>query len=237
MTDPGSFSIKEMINMNKDLHNDPLWSRIDAVLFDLDGTLIDTEKYYQEAWKEAGAHFGLDLGLDKSLQLRSLGKPFARQQFREWFGDEPDIEVVRAYRRQLSDKLIEERGLDLKPGAAELLTWLKNNNIRICLVTASLLDRANKLLDKAGILDMFDDVISAEMVEQGKPAPDVYLHACSRLGISPERTIAVEDSPNGVKSAYRAGCNVVMVPDLTPPDEEINSMLYACAETLGNLVG
>ena len=221
--------------MNEE-HNNSIYSRIDAVLFDMDGTLLDTEKYYQVAWQDAGAHFGLDLGMDKSLQLRSLGKPFARQQFREWFGDEPDIEVVRAYRRVLSDKLMEKRGVELKPGARELLDWLKRNNIRICLVTATLLARANKLLDKAGILDMFDDVITAEMVEKGKPAPDVYLYACSQLGISPERTIAVEDSPNGINSAYSAGCNVVMVPDLTEPDEELQHMLYARTDTLADII-
>ena len=73
------------------------------------------------------------------------------------------------------------------------------------------------------------------MVEHGKPAPDVYEYACSQIGLAPEECMAVEDSPNGIKSACAAGCKVVMVPDLTQPDEEIKDMLYACVPTLMDL--
>ena len=70
------------------------------------------------------------------------------------------------------------------------------------------------------------------MVELGKPAPDIYAYACNELGLSPEETFAVEDSPNGVNSAYSAGCNVIMIPDLTEPDEELRGKLYARLDNL-----
>lgn len=73
------------------------------------------------------------------------------------------------------------------------------------------------------------------MVEFGKPAPDTYTYACRELGLSPDRTFAVEDSPNGVRSAYGAGCKVIMVPDLTEPDEELKKLLYARVDTLADI--
>ena len=73
------------------------------------------------------------------------------------------------------------------------------------------------------------------MVEYGKPAPDIYAYACEAIGTDPANAFAVEDSPNGIKSAYGAGLNVIMVPDLTGPDEEISGMLYACVDSLADI--
>ena len=73
------------------------------------------------------------------------------------------------------------------------------------------------------------------MVAEGKPSPDIYLYACEQVGVPPEECMAVEDSPNGVRSAYRAGCQVVMVPDQTLPDEELKKCLSACVPTLAEI--
>ena len=81
----------------------------------------------------------------------------------------------------------------------------------------------------------FDKLISATMVKEGKPAPDIYLYACRQLGLPPEECIAVEDSPNGVISAYRAGLRVIMVPDQTKPDKELEQYLYACVDSLAQI--
>ena len=96
-------------------------------------------------------------------------------------------------------------------------------------------DLAEKYLKKIGLYGYFDKIICAPMVEHGKPAPDVYEFACSELKLAPEDCMAVEDSPNGVKSAYSAGCKVVMVPDLTQPDEELKKMLFACVDRIDEI--
>ncbi len=90
-------------------------------------------------------------------------------------------------------------------------------------------------LESIGVRDQFDKIVSAKQVAHGKPAPDVYLYACEQIGEKPQDCIAVEDSPNGIKSAYAAGCKPVMVPDLTPPDEELQPLLYAVVDTLDGL--
>ncbi|MBP5331570.1 MAG: HAD family phosphatase [Lachnospiraceae bacterium] len=205
---------------------------VDAVIFDLDGTLTDTEKYYQQAWPEALAHFGYEVTPERVLEFRSLGRPFAPLKFKEWFGEDFDYDKVRDYRRGLIRNLIEKHGIPLKKGAVEILKWLISNNITTAIATANEYARTQRYLDRIGIGDLFSKIICADMVKQGKPAPDIYIHACSELGLPPERTFAVEDSPNGVKSAFDAGCKVVMVPDLSEPDEEVSKMLYARVDDL-----
>ncbi|MCR5323478.1 MAG: HAD family phosphatase [Lachnospiraceae bacterium] len=204
----------------------------DAVIFDMDGTLTDTEKYYQQAWPEALAHFGYTVTPERVLEFRSLGRPFAPQKFKEWFGNDLDYDLVRDHRRGLVRNLIEIHGIPLKKGAVEILKWLIENGITTAIATANEYPRTKRYLEKLGIGEYFDKIICADMVKYGKPAPDIYLYACEQLGIEPDRVFAIEDSPNGIKSAYDAGCKVVMVPDLTGPDEEIGRMLYAKVDDL-----
>jgi DNA helicase-2/ATP-dependent DNA helicase PcrA len=125
-------------------------------------------------------------------------------------------------------------GLQRKPGAVEILEELKQRGIPAVVVTASPIERTERYLTEVGILQYFDRIISATQVAEGKPSPDVYLLASKEVGFPTEECLAVEDSPNGVMSAYRAGCKVVMVPDQTPADEML-PYLDGVAETLADL--
>ena len=138
-------------------------------------------------------------------------------------------------REKARQEYLEKVGIELKPGAIEILTYLKEKGIHRAISTANDIERAEKYLKKIGLYGYFDKIICAPMVEHGKPAPDVYEFACSELKLAPEECMAVEDSPNGVKSAYSAGCKVVMVPDLTQPDEELKKMLFACVDRIDEI--
>lgn len=209
---------------------------IKAVLFDLDGTLTDTEKYYQIAWPKALHHFGYEVEDYMPLELRSLGRPFAPQRFKEWFGEDFDYTKVREYRKSIVEEMIKENGIPLKPGAKEILRELRDRGILTALVTANNYPRASRYLKKIDLFNDFDKIICADMVSQGKPAPDIYTHACKSLSLPPNETFAVEDSPNGVTSAHLAGCNVIMVPDLTEPDEELSQKLYKRVDSLMDIL-
>lgn len=207
-------------------------NKVDAVIFDLDGTLTDTEKYYQEAWPLAAEKVGYKMEPWQPLELRSLGRPFAPAKFKEWYGEDFDYHKIREVRKGIMEEIIAERGIPLKPNCIETLTFLRKHGILVALATANNYERAKGYLDKIGLFEYFDKIICADMVEKGKPSKDIYEYACNQLNVEPHRAFAVEDSPNGVKSASAAGCKVIMVPDLTQPDEELSNLLYAKCDTL-----
>lgn len=207
----------------------------ETIIFDLDGTLIDTEKYFKIFWRQAAADFGYQMSEEQALQLRSLGRPYAPVLLREWFGDTFDYVAVREHRRKIMKAHLDKVGIELKPYAEQALLWLSENGYRAAVATATPAERATEQLRQLGIADYFEEIVSAASLEKGKPAPDVYLYACERLGKSPEACFAVEDSPNGVLSAYAAGLKVIMVPDQTEPDEDLAEKLYACIPSLGEL--
>ena len=208
---------------------------INTVIFDMDGTLIDTEKYYRVFWPKALAAFGFHMSDEQALSMRSLGRPFAPRRLKEMFGEELDYDAVRNLRKQLMEECLDREGIQLKTGVVELLQYLREKGIQAAIATATDLERTKKYLTRLGLLDYFDRLISATMVKEGKPSPDIYLYACEQLGKKPEECMAVEDSPNGVLSAGRAGCRVVMVPDQTEPTPELLPLLYARVDSLSDI--
>ena len=207
-----------------------------TVIFDLDGTLIDTEKYFKVFWRKAAEKNGYVMSEEQALQLRSLGKPYAPELLKKWFGADFDYIKVRDDRREMMQEHLKQVGLEKKPGAEQALEQLKKQGCRIALATATPTERAKEQLEQVGLLAYFDEIVSAVQVEHGKPAPDVYLYACEKLGIKPQEAYAVEDSPNGAMSAITAGLKVIFVPDQTQPDAELSERIYACIPNLSQLV-
>lgn len=209
---------------------------VKAVIFDMDGVLIDTEKWLNTYWRQAAAEAGFDMTVEHALAIRSLAGKYAAPYLQEIFGKEFSYWTVRERRKELMKEHIARHGIDKKPGVDEVLDYLRAHGIVTAVATATDPVRAKDYLTKIGIYDKFDKIICATMVENGKPKPDIYLYACEQIGMQPEDCVAVEDSPNGVRAAVDAGIRTIMVPDLTQPEGETAEIITAKADTLFDLI-
>ena len=190
---------------------------MDAVIFDLDGLLADTEiislKVYQEL-------------------LKDFGIPFTEETYsREYSGHREEENVQRFLDTydlpwnfdQTLEKVYElevrilAKGVNLKKGAKKLLAFLQREGIPIALAISSVESRARMILDSNGILSLFDHLVFAKDVKRSKPYPDMFLKACSDLNVLPENCLVLEDSEAGIEAAYRAGIPVICIPDLKMP--------------------
>ena len=218
---------------NKDLYKG---TDVRGVLFDMDGVILDTEKLYTRFWCEAAQALGYPMTHEMALGMRSLSREIGERQLKAYLGESVDYQQVRNKRIEMMSAFINENGVEIKPWIHELLAFLKEKGIKTSVATSSPLDRTKEYLAQVGLVDSFDELVSGHMVAHGKPAPDIYLYAASKLGLKPEECLVLEDSPTGLLAAYRAGCIPVMVPDQDMPDEEVKNRVYAVVDTLIDVV-
>ncbi|MGN0435458.1 MAG: HAD family hydrolase [Wujia sp.] len=194
-----------------------------AVVFDMDGVITDTEKLYRRYQLEEGAKRGIpeDIMTKACERIAGGNKYTNKAPFEAIVGNGIDYFEFREHVMNSLDNHIKNYGVELKPGVKEILKYLSEKGIRIGLATSTIRDRAIKYLTDHDIYKYFDKLIFGDMVEHGKPAPDIYLKACQELKVEPDEAIAVEDSINGIISAGKAGLYPVMVIDLIQPGDEI----------------
>lgn len=205
---------------------------IKGILFDMDGVVLDTEKLYTRFWQEAAKLCGYPMTKEQALGMRSLNRGAGATKMQSYFGPDVDYEAIRKKRMELMDAFVAHEGVEQKPGIQGLLDYLDAKGIKKAIATSSPLDRTKLYLSSVGLVERFDELVSGYMVEKGKPEPDIYLYAASKLGLKPEECMVLEDSPTGILAAHRAGCIPVMVPDQDKPDEETKKLLYAVADNL-----
>ena len=190
---------------------------MEAVIFDLDGLLADTEiislKVYQELLKDFGILFTEET---YSREYSGHREEENVQRFLDTY-DLPwnfDQTLEKVY--ELEARIL-AKGVNLKKGAKNLLAFLQREGIPIALATSSVESRARMILDSNGILSLFDHLVFAKDVKQSKPYPDIFLKACIDLNVLPENCLVLEDSEAGIEAAYRAGIPVICIPDLKMP--------------------
>jgi HAD superfamily hydrolase (TIGR01509 family) len=205
---------------------------IDAVLLDMDGTLLDTETVYHQSLIQAlNAHGYNDDVVALCHAMIGLPGPECEQMLVRRYGkDFPLAEVNKAF--AANQKEILRAGLPLKTGAVELLDALRSAQRPMAIVTSSSRRSADRHLTLAGIRPRFDTVLTRDDVVHCKPSPDLYLLAAERLGVTPQACVAIEDSNHGVTAAHAAGAITLMVPDMIPPTEETRAR---CAAVLPDL--
>lgn len=197
---------------------------IEAVLFDMDGLMFDTERMYQKAWLQAGRQMGAPMEPEIVDRLRGRNREGCARVCREAFGEDFDFDAMRTACRALMARWIEEDGLPVKPGLYELLAELERRGIPAVLATSTTRDSAWSHLQRAKVDRYFLGAVCGDEVSHSKPDPEVFLKAAALAGKDPARCMVLEDSPAGVRAGAAAGCFTVMVPDLTAPDEELKKL-------------
>ncbi len=205
---------------------------LEAVVFDMDGLMFDSERIVQMSWNKAGEVLGYgQLGeniyhtLGFNLQKRAA-------YFKNKYGKEFPFEKFLKEYRKFYWNYVKRHGLPIKMGLHELLSFLKNKNIKMAIATSSSDTSAKNNISQAEIAHYFDAIISGNMVKKSKPFPEIYQIACKQLNVLPEHAMALEDAPNGLRAAHAAGMMAVMIPDLLEDSSTIDNILFAKKKNL-----
>lgn len=198
-----------------------------SVVFDMDGTIFDTERLVLDCWEQVGERHGIP-GI-REVFIRCIGTNNARTQeiVYEHYGKDFPYEKFSGESSVLFHEIADTEGIPVKPGAAELLKYLSENKVPLGLASSTRLAVVTQELQAAGLYDYFQVVVGGDLLKNSKPAPDIYLMTCGRMGVLPENTYAIEDSYNGIRSAHSAGMRPIMVPDLLPATEEMRDLSVA----------
>ena len=211
--------------------------RIEALVFDMDGLLLDTERLALHALQQAGAEVGLEMPESLCRAMIGVAADRSRVLVLERHGASAPADLLFAAATRHLLAAIDGGLLRVKPGVVELLAAAERAGLPRAVATSSSRSKAQHHLRAAGIADRFDAVVTRDDVAQGKPHPDLFLAAARALGIAPARCLALEDSYNGVRAAHAAGMPVIMVPDLLPATDEMRRLCRAIASDLHEVVG
>jgi HAD superfamily hydrolase (TIGR01509 family) len=204
---------------------------VEAVIFDMDGTLIDSESVYIAGMQEAARSLGVEMPLDFCHSMVGLPGPTCNVMIQQLYGAAFDLAGFRGVYSGVVRRLLAER-IPVKAGVVELLDFLGGQGLPCAVATSAARATAEHHLGRAGLLDRFAAIVTRNDVEHAKPAPDLYLEAARRLGMAPHGCIAFEDSSIGIAAAHAAGMRAIMVLDILPPTDEARAKCLHVAQDL-----
>lgn len=208
---------------------------IHAVIFDMDGLMLDTEPRYRASWLKALAEYGYTFTPEDYLSLVGLKRLDAIQVLVHIFGPGFPAVPFEATSRKYESEAMASPPLERKPGLDGLLAFLESQKIPLAVATSTERSEAVPRLATAGLLDHFGVLATGDEVRCGKPAPDLFRLAASRLGVEPRFCLTLEDSEPGITAAHAAGTQVYMVPDLKPPSAEAKRIADGIYPTLADV--
>lgn len=196
---------------------------IKAVIFDMDGVILDSETICDVVWEMAAREKGLERSNEVINLCRGTNKNDTILILKDFYGADFDAEYFLNRSSELFHEVEFSKGIPLMPYAKEALEQLQKK-YRIALASSTRGPTVRRQLGAHNLLEFFETMTTGEMVEHSKPDPEIYLMACKSLGLNPAECIAVEDSFNGIKSAHAAGMKCCMIPDKVQPTQEIKAM-------------
>ncbi|MBQ9983973.1 MAG: HAD family phosphatase [Lachnospiraceae bacterium] len=197
---------------------------INAVVFDMDGVIFDSERLVVDCWKETANKYGIKGVEEACKECLGLNRQASKEKWLLRYGADFPYD---AYKQEMSDlyhKRAREGALCMKLGVVELLSFLKEGGVKVALASSTREQVVTWQLTQAGIIDYFEKIVCGDMVTNSKPHPEIFLKACEQLQVVPAETFAIEDSYNGIRAAYAANMKPIMVPDMAEPTAEMKEL-------------
>lgn len=200
---------------------------LEAVIFDMDGVIFDSEALVLKTWKQVAGKYGIPDIEETCRECLGTNHEATKNIFKKHYGEDFPYDTYKKEMAELFHQQAAGGNLEKKPGIHELLEYLRSLKIKTGLASSTREEIVRKELSEGGLLSYFDEIVCGDMVKKSKPAPDIYLETCRRLLVKTEYCYGIEDSYNGIRALKSAGMHPLMVPDLAEPTEEME-MLSEC---------
>ena len=208
----------------------------DAVVFDMDGIIFDSERAVLESWYVVADRHDLGDITEAFLACTGVNDRETKEIMLSRFGADFPYDEYSKEASVIFHEKYDGGKLPMKIGVKEILTFLKDSGKKIALASSTRRPVVEAELRDAGVLDFFDELVTGDVVKKSKPDPEIYLLACEKIGVAPERCYAIEDSYNGVRSANSGGLRTIMVPDLLPANDEMKGLTETVQENLLDVI-
>lgn len=212
------------------------FNKVKAVIFDCDGTLVDSERIYMKTWEIVGKEMGFEIPEDLLYRTRGTSDSVGRQMYLEVMGKDFPLDEISKRRAVLNEELFYQTENVLRPGVLELLKWLKEHDILMAVASAKTWKMTTDHLRHAGIVDYFDTIAGGNMVKRNKPNPDIFLKAAELIHVPREQCLVVGDSVFDIMAANAAGMRGVLIPDLATVTDEMRLRSWAMADQLDEII-
>lgn len=210
---------------------------VKGVIFDMDGTMFDTERLSTICWKMAGEKIGIEIPEKLIDNCRGKSPAVIRQIFQEKFGKDFEYDRARNIKHEFFAEIIDRDGVPIKEGLLPLLTYLKGHQIPAAVATSTGEERARMIIKTAGVEEYFAGYVYGDTLKASKPDPDIFLMAAEKIGCAPKECLVLEDSVPGVMAGKAAGGYIIYIPDVVNVPKEVREGITAEMKDLNEVIG